>query len=419
MKPNVRASIPKPSTSVDVNNTLANQVFRLALFDHLPRKQLPKDPDSVEGDRILHPATIQLGIMFGKGVITADDDRAHSLILTFCSIVRDYSTPPNKILREDLDRYIGKQVQFLVECRQLSKGMGNIIKFLKTCISKILPETSEADAKSEILSKLRGFIEERIEFAGESIAQYITSTINDGDVILTFGSSPLIRKVLLHAAKSKKRFRLTVIDSRPLHEGLQTLSALSPVVHCVYSPLSGAAVAMTDANKVILGASCLLSNGTMLAASGTAMVAALAKARQIPVIVASESYKFSDKVQLDSIVFNELGHPAEISLGGLEAGASATYEGGYKGSADKQSISALGGLAHNDNGADSHEHISIPQQWHSAGPTKLPFEVVNLRYDLTPLSNISVVATETGLIPPTSVPVLIRELQSEQGSRSA
>jgi hypothetical protein len=105
-KPPLGRAVPAP----DASNTLANQVFRLALFDHLPRKQLPKDPDSVEGDRILHPATIQLGAMFSKGVIASDDDRAHALLLAFCSIIQDYNTPPNKILREDLDRYIGKQV---------------------------------------------------------------------------------------------------------------------------------------------------------------------------------------------------------------------------------------------------------------------------------------------------------------------
>ena len=37
---------------------------------------------------------------------------------------------------------------------------------------------------------------------------------------------------------------------------------------------------------------------------------------------------------------------------------------------------------------------------------------LQLRYDLTPIGNISVVATESGLIPPTSIPVLIRELQA-------
>jgi translation initiation factor 2B subunit (eIF-2B alpha/beta/delta family) len=46
----------------------------------------------------------------------------------------------------------------------------------------------------------------------------------------------------------------------------------------------------------------------------------------VPVLVAAESYKFSDKVQLDSIVFNELGSGAEIAsmqpAGGLGQGSS-------------------------------------------------------------------------------------------------
>lgn len=94
------------------SNTLANQVFRLALFDHLPRKQTSKDPDLIEEDRIIHPATVHLGLMFNKGIIRADDDRAHALIAVFVQIVQDYKTPPKKILREDLDKCVCKQVSY-------------------------------------------------------------------------------------------------------------------------------------------------------------------------------------------------------------------------------------------------------------------------------------------------------------------
>jgi hypothetical protein len=95
---------------VDSTNTVVNQVFRLALFDHLPRKQIPKDPDSVEEDRNLHLATIQLGLLFNKGLIQADDDRVEAMVRAFVKIIEDYKTPPKKVLREDLDKYIAKQV---------------------------------------------------------------------------------------------------------------------------------------------------------------------------------------------------------------------------------------------------------------------------------------------------------------------
>lgn len=311
----------------------------------------------------------------------------------------------------------------MVESRQISKGMGNVIKYVRQCISKVSPELSEAEAKSIILGDLQRYLEEKMIYAGESIAQFVASTVNDGDVILTFGSSPLLRKVLLHCVKLRK-FRLIVVDSRPLNEGLQTVAALSNVVPCVYTPLSGAAYALKDVSKVILGASCLLSNGSMLAVAGTAMVAALAKARQIPVVVASESYKFSDKVQLDSIVFNELGHSSEIVVPCPPGYESEEHDGmlfipqfepGYRGSSDK--------LLTSDNqsgvGDDQTDLITVPAQQKGLPKvvSKMPFEVFNLRYDLTPLANISVIATETGLIPPTSVPVLIREIQGEVGGR--
>ena len=112
--------------------------------------------------------------------------------------------------------------------------MGNLIKFMRFSISKISPEISEAEAKNILLEKLQAFLEERIVYAAENIAKYVISTIRDNDVILTFGSSPLVRKVLLMAAQFKS-FRLVVVDSRPLNEGLATLTALSHRVHCVVS----------------------------------------------------------------------------------------------------------------------------------------------------------------------------------------
>ena len=63
-----------------------------------------------------------------------------------------------------------------------------------------------------------------------------------------------------------------------------------------------------------LGASALLSNGTVFAPAGTGMIACLAKNRRVPVIFAAESYKFCDKVQLDSIVHNELGDYRELLM---------------------------------------------------------------------------------------------------------
>lgn len=61
--------------------------------------------------------------------------------------------------------------------------------------------------------------------------------------------------------------------------------------------------------KVFLGAYTLLVNGHLMSRAGTAMVAMVANAYNVPVIVCCETYKFCERVQIDSICFNELGDP--------------------------------------------------------------------------------------------------------------
>jgi translation initiation factor eIF-2B subunit delta len=52
--------------------------------------------------------------------------------------------------------------------------------------------------------------------------------------------------------------------------------------------------------------------GVVMSRVGTAMVAMMAHSMGAPVIVCCETYKFSDRVQLDSFVNNELGDPDEL-----------------------------------------------------------------------------------------------------------
>lgn len=74
---------------------------------------------------------------------------------------------------------------------------------------------------------------------------------------------------ILLAAASSTAFTVIIADSRPLCDGVKSLKVLSKVVKCIYVPLSGAASAMKDVTRVLLGSSAVFSNGAMLAVSGT------------------------------------------------------------------------------------------------------------------------------------------------------
>ena len=64
---------------------------------------------------------------------------------------------------------------------------------------------------------------------------------------------------------------------------------------------------MFQVSKVIVGAHSLLANGYVMSRIGTSQVALVARSFNVPVLVCCETYKFSDRVQTDSIVNNELG----------------------------------------------------------------------------------------------------------------
>ena len=61
-----------------------------------------------------------------------------------------------------------------------------------------------------------------------------------------------------------------------------------------------------------MGAASVLSNGTVISRVGSASVAMLASAQRLPVLVCCETYKFHERVQLDSITQNELGNPDDM-----------------------------------------------------------------------------------------------------------
>ena len=62
----------------------------------------------------------------------------------------------------------------------------------------------------------------------------------------------------------------------------------------------------TEYCNELVGAHSLLANGHVMSAIGTSQMALIASTFNVPVLVVCETYKFTDRVQTDSFVFNEL-----------------------------------------------------------------------------------------------------------------
>ncbi|KAL6994067.1 hypothetical protein U1Q18_012177 [Sarracenia purpurea var. burkii] len=351
---------------------------RVELFRHLPQYEhgtrLPDLESKFFQLDLVHPSIYKVGLRYLAGDISGGNARCISMLQAFQESIRDYSTPPEKALVRDLTTKINSYVSFLIECRPLSISMGNAIRFLKTIIAKLPLTMSESEAKATLVSDIDRFINEKIILADRVIVKHAVTKIRDGDVLLTYGSSSAVEMILLHAHELGKKFRVVVVDSRPKLEGRLLLRRLiGKGLNCTYTYINAVSFIMHEVTRVFLGASSILSNGTVYSRVGTASVAMVAHEFHVPVLVCCEAYKFHERVQLDSICSNELGDPDIISK-----------------VPGRKEINYLDDWATNEN-----------------------LQLLNLIYDATPSDYVSMIITDYGMVPPTSVPVIVREYRRE------
>uniref|UniRef100_T1JCW0 Translation initiation factor eIF2B subunit delta n=1 Tax=Strigamia maritima TaxID=126957 RepID=T1JCW0_STRMM len=338
---------------------------RVHFLSHLRQyksdEPLLKSPPFARGD--LHPAMLRLGLQIASGAICGSNARCIAFLQALKQMIVDYVTPSNKELCRDLDDKLDVQVQFLQKCRPISVSTENAVSHFKRKLTAEPSTTADADIKSKLLEAAETYVKESILYAGKTIAELAFDKICDGDVILVFAHSSVVNTVLKTAFSKGTRFHVVVVDSRPKLEGLKTKTCLvRHGIECTYTLINAISYTMQKVTKVFLGAHALLANGYVMSRVGTAQVALVAKAYNVPVLICCETHKFTDKVQIDSFVYNELGNPEDLVR------------------------------------SDESDRLA-----------DLPcLDLLHLMYDVTPPDLVSAAITEIGMLPCTSVPVVLR-----------
>ncbi|KAJ2383486.1 hypothetical protein GGI23_007131, partial [Coemansia sp. RSA 2559] len=202
---------------------------------------------------------------------------------------------------------------------------------------------------------------------------------------------------------------------------------------------------------VFLGAEALFANGAMLSRAGTAIVALAAHSHQIPVIVSCETYKFSERIQLDAVVNNELGVPdtlmykagipdaepvgpqtdralAEMeysayardrysahprwnnrSRNSVSAASEAVSSAQTKKGKGSRAVASSAEATRDEKALGRLNALCPLSDWRSDSNLRL----VNITQDVTPPEFVSAIITEVGMIPTTSIPVVLREYKNQ------
>ncbi|KAJ5678120.1 translation initiation factor eIF-2B subunit delta [Penicillium maclennaniae] len=385
---------------------------KVAVFGHLYGQQ--RRTTVAGAAKEVHPAVLALGLQLRDYVVCGSSARCVATLLAFKRVIESYDTPPNNSLSRHLTTVLSHQITYLSTCRPLSISQGNAIRQLKLTISSIDPSTPEASAKATLCEFIDGYIREKITVADQVIAASAAQKIQDGDVIVTFAGSSIVKQTLLLAHNEGKRFRVSIIDSRPLFEGKNLARALANAgLDVQYSLMHGVSHVIKDATKVFLGAHAMTSNGRLYSRVGTALVAMSAKERaggvEVPVIVCCETVKFTDRVALDSIVVNEIADADELVTNqlpqqvtgladpGAHTPAPVDPKKGGKAAASKEPTPAPS--------ASSRAPAASPlTEWKDTSNLQL----LNIMYDVTPAEYVDMVITEMGSLPPSAVPIVHR-----------
>ncbi|SNX84572.1 related to GCD2 - translation initiation factor eIF2B, 71 kDa (delta) subunit [Melanopsichium pennsylvanicum] len=335
----------------------------------------------------IHPSVLKLSTQLAQYKLIGADTRAIALLRAMADVIRDYKTPHGEMLNRDLLKNVSAQVGHLVDARAMGTSQGVAVRYLKYEISVVSADLTEDEAKEHLLERIDHFVRDRIVYASRIICTQAGSKIKHGDVVMTFARSSVVEGTLLSAWQLGIRFQVIVVDTRPLLEGKALLSVLLAAgIPCTYGLISSLSSLMPRAHILLLGTSALLANGALYSRSGTATCAMMAKEKGIPVIVCCETYKFSERVQLDSFVQNEAGNPRDLLLPTKDQVDAADQE---------ETQNANKGL------------IDVAE-WEASNH----LAVVNLLYDVTPPRFISAVASEVGLSGPESVGVILRDYKS-------
>uniref|UniRef100_A0A5K3F4G8 Translation initiation factor eIF2B subunit delta n=1 Tax=Mesocestoides corti TaxID=53468 RepID=A0A5K3F4G8_MESCO len=341
----------------------------------------------------IHPAFLALGVDVDEGRIVGSNRRCIEFLRAVVALISSFPWSDHAAAGVSLARAfhttLDRHVTFLDQCRPLPVTVRNAVQFLKIVLNRMDSVSSPDEMHNQLIEAVGGFVNDRIRLAGKAIADIAADSIRPGELVCVFGHSTLVAEVLVTAWNSRtNNFSVLVVDSRPRCEGRRMFTHLRKagipceLVHIAALPMLAPKISLT-----LLGAHSLLSNGYVIGAMGTAQVANIvASVAHTPVLVCAETYKFWERAQSDAFEFNELGDPDDIWRGprGTQDDWRKPREGNLPCEGD--------GLAN----------------WREAKNLRL----LNLVYDVVPPELVSAVVTELGILPTTSVPVVLRVKQA-------
>jgi len=271
--------------------------------------------------------------------------------------LRDHAEATETADRAAFQKEMNRAAALLRSTRPTAVSLPNAIHIV---LRGLGDAASAEDARGIIQRNADAFIRSSEE-ALAMIATIGANQIRDGDVILTHCNSEAALGCIIGAKQQGKEIEVYATEVRPWNQGLLTIEVLNtheiPTHYIVDSAVRSF---MNEVDIAIAGADAVCSDGSVINKIGTSQIALAAEEARTRMIFAAETYKFAPKTLA--------GHTIPIEeRPGSEVLADEVAR-------------------------------------------KLSFvRVRNPVFDVTPAAYIDGIVTETGLIPPSYAPFIIRD----------
>jgi ribose 1,5-bisphosphate isomerase len=142
----------------------------------------------------------------------------------------------------------------------------------------------------------------------KKITNYGKEIIKNNSIIFTHCHSSTVINILKEAKKQGKKFEVYNTETRPLYQGRKTALELAKSKIKVTNIIDSAAhLAIKKSNLMLIGADAILKNGNVVNKIGSGLFAETSYNHKVPVYIASNSLKFSNKkTKLEERNFDEV-----------------------------------------------------------------------------------------------------------------
>lgn len=220
--------------------------------------------------------------------IQSAENIAKHAILALCAYSKDIKQVLTKTaFLDELER--AKQI--LLKSRPTEPCMRNALNFVLHGLDDLSLET----LKSKFYRRIDHALD-HIKVSEDTITDYGVKKIKNGSRIFTHCHSSTVISILKKAKKQGKNFEVHNTETRPLYQGRITakelINANIPVFHYVDA---AARLAIKNADMMLIGCDAIDSEGKCYNKIGSEMFAEIANKFDIPVYIATDSWKFDPR----------------------------------------------------------------------------------------------------------------------------